>query len=308
MAPVGKPLHTSSQRFDLFQRIGNYVVGRYLAARARHHVQKGYSPVAVFAFDFIGRDIALNGRFERDDLAVLDDFLAPFRERFSSSTALDIGANIGNHSLFFANRFAAVHSFEPNPRTFGVLSVNAQLALNISVHNLALGDMRGVLPLKFDPLNVGEATLIAAEDATPSDRCDVIVERLDDLASGLGDVALIKIDVEGFEASVLRGALETLQRSQPIVVFEQNVGAFVNGRSEAAELLQQAGYVLCVLSKRNVGHGTVSQVFGALRKVLDGIQYDIIPVNALQPDHYSMIVALPSADITLLAQRTKTST
>lgn len=307
MAPVGKPLHTSSQRFDLFQRIGNYVVGRYLAARARQHVQTGYSPVAVFAFDFIGRDIALNGRFERDDLAVLDDFLAPFRERFSSSTALDIGANIGNHSLVFANRFAAVHSFEPNPRTFGVLSVNAQLALNITVHNLALGDIRGVLPLKFDPLNVGEATLVAAEDATQSDRCDVSVERLDDLASGLGDVALIKIDVEGFEASVLRGALETLQRSRPIVVFEQNLGAFVDGRSEAAELLQQAGYVLCVLSKRNVGHDTLSRVFGALRKVLEGIQYDIIPVNALQPDHYSMIVALPPADVTLLAQRAKTS-
>lgn len=303
MVPAGKPLHTSRQRFDLFRRIGDYAVGRYLAARARRHVRDGRPPVAAFAFDFIGRDIALNGQFERDDLAVLDDFLAPLRGRFASSTALDIGANIGNHSLFFANRFAAVHSFEPNPRTFGVLSVNAQLAPTITAHNLALGDVRGVLPLAFDPLNFGEASLVSVDETGRRSRCDVTVERLDDLAPGLGDIALIKIDVEGFEAPVVRGALQTLEQHRPVIVFEQNVDAFANGRSETAELLQQIGYVLCVLTKRNVGHGLADHLWGVMRKMLAGIQYDIVPVDRLEPGHYSMIVALPAADMALLAHQ-----
>jgi FkbM family methyltransferase len=304
MTPAGKPVHSSNHRFDLFRRLGDFVVARYLAARARQHVRDGRPPVAAFAFDYIGRDIALNGQFEREDLAALDDFLCPFRERFAQSTALDIGANIGNHSLFFARRFAAVHSFEPNPRTYGVLAVNAQLAPNITTHNVALGDEPGLLTLTFNPLNVGEASLIAGQGAAGADHSDVKVEILDDFLPRLDQITLMKIDVEGFEAPVLRGARQTIQTHRPIVVFEQNADAFIEGRSEVAELLQREGYTLCVLSKRHADTGMVGRLRGVIRKVIKGVQFDITPVDTLIPGHYSMIVALAESDMTLLAQRT----
>lgn len=308
MTLARRPLHIFRQRFDLLRRLVDYMAGRYLAARAREHIGAGRAPVAVFAFDFIGRDIALKGQFERDDLAVLDDFLAPLRERFVSGTALDIGANIGNHSLFFADRFALVHCFEPNPLTFGVLSVNARLAPNITLHNVALGDRPAMLPLAFNSLNVGEASLVAKNESLPVSGCEVEVKRLDDLAVDLGDVSLMKLDVEGFEANVIRGALETLRDNQPVLIFEQNPDAFVSGRSEAAELLQQEGYVLCVFKKRGSGQGGLRRIAGLVQKVLLGLRYDVVPVETLQPGHYSMIVALPPADAALLARREKVST
>lgn len=303
MMPAGRPLHRSRQQFDLFGRVADYLVGRFLARRAQRHVVAGNPPLAAFAFDYIGREVALRGQFEREELAVLDDFLSPLAGRFAAATALDIGANIGNHSLFFAQRFRAVHAFEPNPRTFGVLSVNARLVDNITPHNIGLGAEPGTLSLAFDPLNVGEASLVSPTDGvTAPNHCDVRVERLDDIAADFGSVALVKIDVEGFEPQVLRGAAKFLRDQRPVIVFEQNGSAFVDGRSETVALLQAAGYTLCVMAKRHVSGHLLGQMVSGMRKLVGGISYDIIAVDTLPPGHYPMIVAVDPADLTLLTR------
>lgn len=307
MMPVGRPLHRSRQHFDLLGRVADYLIGRHLARRAQRHMVAGNPPLAAFAFDYIGREVALRGQFEHEELAVLDDFLAPLAGRFAVATALDIGANIGNHSLFFARRFRSVHAFEPNPRTFGVLSVNARLVDNITPHNIGLGAEPGTLSLAFDPLNVGEASLVSSADAASAssqrlNHCDVRVERLDDIAGDFGAVALVKIDVEGFEPQVLRGGAKFLRDQRPVIVFEQNGSAFVDGRSETVELLQAAGYALCVMAKRHVSGNPLGQMMSGLRKLVGGICYDIIAVDALPPGHYPMIVAVDPADLALLSR------
>ena len=72
-----------------------------------------------------------------------------------NSTMLDIGANIGNHSLFFSNYFAKCISFEPNPRTFSVLEINSRLVENIIPMNIGLSDKKGEVELKcFSGYNV----------------------------------------------------------------------------------------------------------------------------------------------------------
>ena len=295
-------VHQSRQSFDLFGRLGELVASRYLERRARRHVQYNIPPVAIFAFDFIGREIAVRGRFENEELLVLADFLAPLSARFAAASALDIGANIGNHSLFFAKMFRAVHSFEPNPRTFGLLAVNARLADNIVPHNLALGEESGVLPLTFNPLNVGEASLV--ERAAGGERSieQVAVKQLDTLVAGLGDIAFIKLDVEGFEPQVLKGADRLLRERQPVVAFEQNPSAFVDGHSETVQLLQDAGYKFCILSKRHVGHGLFGHLRATWQKITTGLFYDVLAVDHLPRGHYSMIVALNPDDLAILAR------
>jgi FkbM family methyltransferase len=144
-------------------------------------------------------------------------------------TALDIGAFHGLTALFFASRGAAVHAFEPMPSNRARLQENLALnpALDILVYPLAIGAESGTLHLVMDPRMPGGATASAeiqrqvgsAPDALHE---DVPVTTLDVLlAAGTIPVPdFIKIDVEGFESSVLAGARALLESHGPVIYIE----------------------------------------------------------------------------------------
>lgn len=293
-----RALYTTNVRFDLAGRLVDLFLTRSLARRAERHVAGGLPPVAIFAFDYIGREIAVRGRFEGDELSVLADFLAPLNARFALAVALDIGANVGNHSLFFSKLFRTVHAFEPNPRTFGLLKVNSGLADNIVAHNTGLGSQRGRASLNFNPLNIGEASLNPILKG-PSD-VEIQIERLDDLSAQLGQVAFIKLDVEGFETEVISGAKAVLESFRPVIAFEQNPSAFDGGRSSAADLLVSMGYRLCVLSRREAASGLLGRAVTMLRRIGRGVRYDVIAVETLAPGHYPMVIAVHEMDFETL--------
>lgn len=295
-AVTGHPIRRIRRYFDFVRRLCDHWAISYLTRRAQAHLADGKPPMAAFSFDYIGRVLSVEGRFEADDLAVLAEFLAPLAPKFANSTALDIGANIGNHALFFSPMFGQVHCFEPSPRTFGVLSVNAALASNITAHNLALGDSQGKMSLSYSPLNVGEASLVqsTAQDGRLSHQVDVVT--LDEFGSSLENVAFLKIDVEGFEPQVLRGARRLLEKFKPVIAFEQNANAFVDGRSLTVDLLQDAGYQICVMMKRDVASSVLGRPVALLKRLLNGLEYDILKVENLQPGQYSMLIALSPQD------------
>lgn len=282
------PLRSFRRPFGFRRRLGDLIIGRFLARRAAALLDEGHPPIAIFAHDYIGRQISLQGRFEREELDILFAFLSPLAKRFNRQVALDIGANVGNHSLYFAPHFAEVRSFEPNPRTFALLSANALLDHRIHVQRTALGDTLGTLPLRFNPANVGEASLKADNGGLS---VDVPVQRLDDLIEPEADVGFIKIDVEGFEEQVFRGAMRVLA-GKPVIAFEQNPPAFEKGRSAVAEQLQGLGYQLCLLEKRDVGG-----ISALVSKLIRGVRYDVVPVDRLAPGHYPMILALGPDDL-----------
>jgi len=122
------------------------------------------------------------------------------------SVVLDIGANIGVMTRIFAERAGHVHAFEPSPRALALLQLNAPP--NCTVHPFALGEKEGVVAFAeceaLDMSHIGEGDL------------QVPVRTVDSL--GLRP-SFIKIDVEGFEPQVLRGAAQTLAAG-PIVMFE----------------------------------------------------------------------------------------
>ena len=82
---------------------------------------------AIFAHDSIGRYINLFGGYEREELDILFDFLAPLDVEFKNSLALDIGANIGNHAMYFSDHFQRVIAFEPNDDVFYLLKFNGSM-------------------------------------------------------------------------------------------------------------------------------------------------------------------------------------
>ena len=126
---------------------------------------------------------------------------------------VDVGAHIGNHTLFFSAILGArTLAIEPNPAALAVLRANIETnGMNKLVEILpaALGAVAGEGTIvSGDPSNTGAARIEIG------DAGDIPVMRLDDIV-GDHHVHLIKIDVNGMEADVLCGAAETIARCRP---------------------------------------------------------------------------------------------
>jgi FkbM family methyltransferase len=137
-------------------------------------------------------------------------------------TFIDCGSHIGFYTMGLAPGFQRVIAFEPSRFQYGWLRRNA--ALNAYDHvlceHVALGDTAGTATLNVLSYEGGLNSLspeVAAE-SNIIDQYTVPVEVLDD--RGLTDVDLLKIDVEGFEIPVLRGAARTIAASRPVILIE----------------------------------------------------------------------------------------
>jgi FkbM family methyltransferase len=107
------------------------------------------------------------------------------------------------------------HAFEPNPSTFGYLS-RAHIR-RVTAYNVALSDAPSTATLWL-PDGDGEASLIRHENRPAVGSVSVQCRTLD--SYGLDEVGFIKIDVEGHEQKVLKGARETIERCRPTVYVE----------------------------------------------------------------------------------------
>jgi len=154
-----------------------------------------------------------------------------------AGTAVDVGANYGPYSYFLARRYARVLAFEPNLPVARPLVAWAHPA--VTVHGVALSDTEGHATLHVPTLDGREMTGWASLDAgrlgaaTATRALDVPVRTLD--SYGLDDVGFMKIDVEGHELAVLRGARATLERCRPHLLLEL-------GDPAAERLLADLGY------------------------------------------------------------------
>ncbi len=134
--------------------------------------------------------------------------------------SLDIGANKGVYSYALRGHSRAVHAFEPNPKPLATL--RAWGHGRIHIHPTALSDHSGAATLRVPKTISGYsnqgASLSATKVAGAHAAVHVDSQRLDDL--DLRDVGFVKIDVEGFEREVLRGAAATLRRERPNLLIE----------------------------------------------------------------------------------------
>lgn len=150
-----------------------------------------------------------DGFYEAEMLAVMAG-LDP------TATVVDVGANIGNHSIYLglftnADRVIAV---EPYPLAADYLRRNIsdnRLGTTIDQRNYALGATDGSVGLRPGPKrNIGHTKTIKGDQ--------VQMRRLDRIVDD--EVSMIKIDVEGNELEVLKGAVETLRRHSPYLFVE----------------------------------------------------------------------------------------
>jgi len=150
---------------------------------------------------------------------------------------VDVGANLGRHVVLLDHLSAHVDAVEPNPALLPNLRRTVAGLKHTTLHECALGDHTGsisrVVPEDHSTAHVGGA------GSTP-------LRRLDDLVHG--PIALMKVDVEGFEAPVFRGAARLLnQAAAPVIVFEE-----LHRNHEARDVLasyQEAGYRFWVIPR-----------------------------------------------------------
>lgn len=138
----------------------------------------------------------------------------------SRRNAIDAGANKGVYTYFIAKYARHTYAFEPNPKMFRILRRN--VGSNVTVSPVALSDATGEAELRIPFLAKGHsnqgASLSRVKVQGSFTPVVVATARIDDLA--LDDIGFIKIDVEGFEDAVLRGARRTIERDRPTLLIE----------------------------------------------------------------------------------------
>lgn len=155
------------------------------------------------------------GLMEMEEMSFLLHFLR------DDDCFFDIGANVGAYSILASSHFnVSVHAFEPHPITFQHLSRNIRIQdknENTTLHNIALGDSEGTV---FFTSNLDTVNHIATD--IDSEVIEVELKSLDRmLLSPLPTI--IKIDVEGFEWNVLRGAADIIVNSElKAIIIELN--------------------------------------------------------------------------------------
>lgn len=215
------------------------IARRFLVRANRKHLAQ-HPQLVCFSFDLITQFIHLDGRYENDELTFLAQHVFPHLP--DGGTCLDLGANIGNHAVAFAPHFDRVIAFEPHPRTFRLLQLNAELAPNVTALNLGLSDKEGKVRVSDDRLNMAATSIRRTVSATEQG-AELNLVRLDDLQDlGAARITFVKIDVEGHERPALEGAKALLQKHKPLIVMEVLAEDVKDGRTEATEFLRTLGY------------------------------------------------------------------
>jgi FkbM family methyltransferase len=190
--------------------------------------RRGLPHLPIIPGDMVSEISFVDGLHEIGDIALVAELVQ--RGTIQRGVALDIGANIGNHTLAFARVFDEVIAFEPFAASCHLL--RAALALNgashVTVVETALGATKGQVELHrpgrdlggiaaSQPVAAGAAPAIAA---TLMRGDDWLARERPDIASGAARITFVKLDVEGFEADVIAGLSEMFARHTPVLMIE----------------------------------------------------------------------------------------
>jgi len=296
---------------------------RYKKAVYKRLCNYGEVPDAPFSTDFFGLQYKGNlnnsvefalfylGAFEKSLLFFLQDTMLNLKKSHGESPQnfIDIGANIGQHSLFMSLHADQVHSFEPYAAVSQKLERHIALNAisNIQLHKVGLSNKPEELDF-FAP--TGRNQGIGSFDAGTVSKGNTNLGKLalvcgDEYfaSNALPDVDLLKIDVEGFEKNVLEGLQATLQTSRPIMVVEVTYGnplSFASMEELAAALPED--YSLYRFNNRKAD-GSKARRRGA--KAKRSGEYELIAFDEWRSRGQDDFIACPAEKLELLPRNNR---
>lgn len=285
------------ETFKRRDKVVQFLLRRLL--RAHPHEFETYGRMTAIVGDVISDQIRAQGRYDDVNLRAIAALLLPHIE-CGKQYCLDVGANIGNHALFFSPFFERVVAFEPNPLARSLLEINLQIngATNVDIKPVGLSDRMGSATLSVCQYNLGASRLRHLAEADSEFAESIVDEVQIDLVPGdsvvdpEASIGLIKIDVEGLERQVLLGLAQTIARHRPMIVMEELASAIgaKTGRSPATDFLIDLGYRTFEIkqifrSRFNLVNGLMAYLAGNVRHVL-------VPVKQLENHNYAALLFL----------------
>jgi FkbM family methyltransferase len=194
-------------------------LGRWAGRNGYWRIKNGPRIILDSPNEYIQKTILLHGVYEPDVADAIAMATSP------GELFLDIGANIGQHTLLAAYRGVDVIAFEPVPRIANRLKANVSLnnlSARIQVCTSAICAFQGTATIfEAEREDDGSHSLVAGVPANSISSLSVPTTTVDVHLHECGrSLSAMKIDVEGAEARVLDGAIQTLENDRPIVIIE----------------------------------------------------------------------------------------
>ena len=279
-----------------FRRIAffrEWMAGRALRRRALNFGD--IKPMVSIIGDAVSDRIRSEGLYERDLLEFLRDRLLDLSAS-KTQVAIDVGANIGNHSLFLSDIFARVIAFEPNPLASAILQINLEMngANNVEIRSVGLSDRAGKATLEFDHGNLGGASSLGIRGGSGG-RLEIELVVGDEAIDPSTPVGLIKVDVEGTEEAVLRGLERTIRSNRPIIIIEQweDVIDGATGTSPSFTFLRELGYSAWELTGAWGFRGRLGKISSLL---LGRTDYELKQIERLAKREYGALFFQPPSN------------
>ncbi|MEG0234073.1 MAG: FkbM family methyltransferase [Hafnia sp.] len=225
--------------------------------------------------DLISELIVKDGIYEKPSI----DLMISILKSIDNPIFLDVGANIGNHSLAVSNFADCVLSFEPVPFTYNLLSENIKINNidNIQAYNVAFSDENKVTDILFNMSgNIGGSTLELPSGNNKYNTIKIKAVVGDEFLSSkkIPKVDFIKIDVEGHELHTLDGLKNTIIKNRPFIQMEWNDEKIITGFLKFFEN-NMNGYHIYYLSDTLKTSG-FSAPFSDMRKIMKYIYANIL--------------------------------
>jgi FkbM family methyltransferase len=199
--------------------------------------------VHVSLHDYVGRSVFFFGDYDPKITWVIRRLLKP------GDRVLDVGANIGLLTLLMSKlvgEHGLVDAFEPNPMLCRILdeTLARHRATNVQLHPVALGACGGHVQVHVPQGNFGAASIVRTGKG-PAHVHNVPIVKLDDImfVETPRPIALMKLDVEGYELEIIKGAQRLLQEFPPqVILFESDASSEPQKGNAVLQMLREHGY------------------------------------------------------------------
>ncbi|CAN7240583.1 FkbM family methyltransferase [Rhizobium sp. LjRoot254] len=208
----------ASRFFDT--RYGRDLLIKAIGSRTRFiTVDNGDHLITFSPADYLGRSVFVKGHFDRDHVDRLMRHLKALGLGIEGKTLLEIGGNIGTHTIYFAltGAFGRIVTVEPDPRNFELLVENItqngfdELVVPI---NCAASDIEGQIDFFLHPDNHGKSSpnSRSAADIKIAVPARPVPAILADAGIAEADVGLVWMDIEGYEPIACRSMTSLFER------------------------------------------------------------------------------------------------
>jgi len=208
--------------------------------------------------NLIDREVYVHGSYSAHELAFLEAAVAASRTLGEPVTFYDIGANVGNHTMFMSRICDSVVAFEPNEAPWQRLQwhVKENALRNVNTIKCALYDKDCDLTFELPRQdNLGTGMVVHDSSLQQSNQIQVPGRTGDSLVqeSFLPRPTILKLDIQGSEYRALKGLAQTIARSHPIALIEisrETLADTPNGLADIDSCFQNSECLELRVSKR----------------------------------------------------------